>query len=240
MSANFRQPPNAGAEAVIVSKNITANGTYNASSDSADGYNPVTVNVPGPTIVSKNITANGTYNASSDSADGYNPVTVNIHIPATLTGSSDPTNSQGVNGDTYIKIDDETSLKLDVEALGGYNGGANVICRCNDIEIIHAIGNAPFNLDYNVKSGSISIYGKTVRVEITPPTVSTSNLTITWYIDDVSVWVNDIPSNGANSSYGYNSILTHNENIVMDDNYILGMWYKQSGAWLMTNDIIDI
>ena len=47
MGANFRQPPNAGgAEAVIVSKNITANGTYNASSDSADGYNPVTVNVP--------------------------------------------------------------------------------------------------------------------------------------------------------------------------------------------------
>ena len=50
MGANFRQPPNAGAEAVIVSKNITANGTYNASSDSADGYNPVTVNVPSQII----------------------------------------------------------------------------------------------------------------------------------------------------------------------------------------------
>ena len=44
--AKFRQPPNSIAEATIVSKNITANGTYNASSDSADGYNPVTVNVP--------------------------------------------------------------------------------------------------------------------------------------------------------------------------------------------------
>ena len=78
MGANFRQPPNAGAEAVIVSKSITANGTYNASSDNADGYNPVTVNVPESTIVSKSITANGTYNASSDNADGYNPVTVNV------------------------------------------------------------------------------------------------------------------------------------------------------------------
>lgn len=86
MSANFRQPPNAGGtEAVIVSKNITANGTYNASSDSADGYNPVNVNVPGPTIVSKNITANGTYNASSDSADGYNPVTVNVPGPTIVS-----------------------------------------------------------------------------------------------------------------------------------------------------------
>ena len=76
--AKFRQPPNSAAEATIVSKNITANGTYNASADSADGYNPVTVAVPEKTIVSKSITANGTYNASSDSADGYNPVTVAV------------------------------------------------------------------------------------------------------------------------------------------------------------------
>lgn len=33
----------------LVSKNITANGTYNASSDGADGYSSVTVNVPTPT-----------------------------------------------------------------------------------------------------------------------------------------------------------------------------------------------
>ena len=39
----------AGGGSVIVSKSITQNGTYNASSDSADGYNPVTVNVP-PTL----------------------------------------------------------------------------------------------------------------------------------------------------------------------------------------------
>ena len=35
-----------GGGSTIVSKTITANGTYYASSDSADGYNPVTVNVP--------------------------------------------------------------------------------------------------------------------------------------------------------------------------------------------------
>lgn len=35
-----------GASATIIEKNITANGTYNASSDSADGYNPVNVSVP--------------------------------------------------------------------------------------------------------------------------------------------------------------------------------------------------
>lgn len=77
--AKFRQPPKAsGASAVIVSKTITANGTYNASSESADGFDPVIVNVPQKTIVSKSITANGTYNASADSADGFDPVTVNV------------------------------------------------------------------------------------------------------------------------------------------------------------------
>lgn len=104
MGANFRQPPNAGAEAVIVSKNIAANGTYNASSDSADGYNPVTVNVPSKTIVSKSITANGTYNASGDSADGYDPVIVNVPtIEGVIIGTTDPTSEQGENGDYYYK-----------------------------------------------------------------------------------------------------------------------------------------
>ena len=35
-----------GGEAVLVNKNIDANGTYNASSDSADGYKKVVVDVP--------------------------------------------------------------------------------------------------------------------------------------------------------------------------------------------------
>lgn len=52
MGAKFRQPPFSVAEANIISKSITANGTYNASSDSADGYNPVTVNVPAPAMLS--------------------------------------------------------------------------------------------------------------------------------------------------------------------------------------------
>lgn len=36
----------------ILPKTLTANGTYNASADSADGYSPVTVNVPQPVVSS--------------------------------------------------------------------------------------------------------------------------------------------------------------------------------------------
>ena len=69
-----------GSQPVLVTKTITQNGTYNASSDSADGYSQVTVNVSGsqPVLITKTITQNGTYNASSDSADGYSQVTVNV------------------------------------------------------------------------------------------------------------------------------------------------------------------
>ena len=37
---------NDGGSATLVTKSITANGTYSASDDSADGYSEVTVNVP--------------------------------------------------------------------------------------------------------------------------------------------------------------------------------------------------
>ncbi len=44
-----------GSSATLITKNITANGTYNASSDNADGYSSVTVNVPTPAAVTMNV-----------------------------------------------------------------------------------------------------------------------------------------------------------------------------------------
>ena len=44
-----------GGSATLITKTITENGTYNASSDSADGYSSVTVNVPTPAAVTMNV-----------------------------------------------------------------------------------------------------------------------------------------------------------------------------------------
>ena len=64
-------------EPTLAEKNITANGTYNASADNVDGYSKVNVDVE-PTLTTKNITQNGTYNASDDNVDGYSQVNVNV------------------------------------------------------------------------------------------------------------------------------------------------------------------
>lgn len=47
--------PSGGGSATLITKTITENGTYNASSDNADGYSSVTVNVPTPAAVAMNV-----------------------------------------------------------------------------------------------------------------------------------------------------------------------------------------
>jgi len=86
-----------GGSAVLKTKSVTQNGEYNASSDNADGYSKVTVDVPntyaagdeGKVVsngalvaqTSQTVTANGTYNTTTK-----NSVTVNVPSSApTLT-----------------------------------------------------------------------------------------------------------------------------------------------------------
>ena len=52
---NHFLPSGGGSSATLITKTITANGTYNASDDSADGYSSVTVNVPTPAVAAMNV-----------------------------------------------------------------------------------------------------------------------------------------------------------------------------------------
>lgn len=88
----------------LVTKNITANGTYSASDDSADGYSSVTVDVPvGSTINNQNKTVTPTELSQSITYDngytGLGTVTVNA-IPSQYkdTSSANITASDVISG----------------------------------------------------------------------------------------------------------------------------------------------
>lgn len=75
-----------GGGSTIVSKTITANGTYDAADDSADGYNPVTVNVT-PVYVTAPLTIT---NNKTGSSGAYRSVSLRARGPHTaLNGQLD-------------------------------------------------------------------------------------------------------------------------------------------------------
>ena len=64
-------------EAVLTTKTITANGTYDAEDDSADGYSEVTVNIQ-PALQAKTVTENGVTVTPDAGYDGLSSVTVDV------------------------------------------------------------------------------------------------------------------------------------------------------------------
>lgn len=80
----FENDGNGGSSAVLINKNINANGTYNASEDEADGYSKVVVSVPNTYVASDEgkVVDNGTL-----VAQGSITVTDNGTIDTTLYSS---------------------------------------------------------------------------------------------------------------------------------------------------------
>lgn len=88
----------------LVTKEITVNGTYTASNDSADGYSSVTVNVPPSGITptgSINITTNGTHDVTN-----YASAVVSVS-----GGGSTPSATQHV---IHLEFSDETNANVNV------------------------------------------------------------------------------------------------------------------------------
>lgn len=88
-----------GSGGTILPKTITANGTYNASADSADGYSPVTVNVPQP-VITTNVAAADLAHYTSGQTD--------------LGGGCTITNSSGITGVSTKTVDGVEYTGLDM------------------------------------------------------------------------------------------------------------------------------
>lgn len=98
-----------GGEAVLIDKNISANGTYNASTDSADGYKKVVVSVPNPSTGSLSITSNNTYDVTN-----YASAVVNVPNPSTGTIS--------ITTNGTVDVTNYASADVSVSGGNGYGG----------------------------------------------------------------------------------------------------------------------
>ena len=116
-----------GGSATLINKSVSANGTYNASSDNADGYKKVTVDVQ-PDLQSKSVTIqqNGQTTVSPDQGkDGLSSVGVTVNVQPDLQSKS-VTIEQ--NGTTTVSPDQDkdglSGVEITVNVSGG-GGSAN-------------------------------------------------------------------------------------------------------------------
>lgn len=91
----------------ILPKTLTTNGTYNASADSADGYSPVTVNVPQPVVSSFSAAADLTgYSGNPDLGNGFEVTTSGG--PGTIAVDSETIGDVTYNG---LRISGGTTIR---------------------------------------------------------------------------------------------------------------------------------
>ena len=186
-------------EATLVTKTITANGTYNAStSDNADGYSSVTVSVPDyvPNLQSKEvtITANGTQNIAADNGyDGLSAASVTVDVAPNLQSK---TISVTENGAQTVSAD------------ASYDGLSNVVLTVN----VPTSGGGSSLLDnFNVAfTSQNSLFGKSTFNVDTKRFGGGSGYYV-WYVSDASVGDNVLEhltsKNASNTNYAYMGFL---------------------------------
>lgn len=127
----------------LITKTITANDTYSAEDDGADGYSSVAVNVQ-PNVGTKSITENGIYVASADSLDGYSSVTVDVSAGTDLFNLASQTTFD-LTDNTY-----KTSALTIPERM--FNGNQRI--RTVNLSGVKTVENYAF---YSCKATSISL-----------------------------------------------------------------------------------
>ena len=204
-------------ESVLTTKSITANGTYTASSDSADGYSSVTVNVPTGTPTIQSLTVNPsttqqTFNASG--VDGYKPVTVSAVTQTNLTADN-------IKNGTTVTISNGTSNLWSVT--GTYSGGSskNVqvlqsTSRTNSSSLTKVLGDLTVS-----KTGTYDIYWSGGR--------SNTSTSYTW---GTRLYVDGSGYGTENTSWSNNCQSNHLSNVSLTANQKLSVYARgRSGSY---------
>lgn len=158
-----------GGDATLITKSITANGTYDAEDDSADGYSSVTVTVP-----------TGTARTSADLTASGDTVTVPAGLYAKAATKSvaagtagTPTATKGTvsnhqvsitpsvtNTTGYITGGTKTGTAVTVSASELVSGSQNITANANNIDVA------------NLATVNVAVPFSTIYVETTDPTSS--------------------------------------------------------------------
>lgn len=156
-----------GRAKTISSKSITENGTYNASADDCDGYNPVTVNVPQPT---------GNIEITENTTEG-SPLNIAQYATATVNvaggGESDWTTAQLTLKPTTNTADYDIPNNVSTKGPVLYNGSYESLDSVNlsadgvIVEIPLYNGSATLILDEFTNAAMIQIEPDVYEPDIT-------------------------------------------------------------------------
>lgn len=217
----------------IIPKTITENGTYNASADSADGYNPVTVNVPQPVVSSFSAAADLTgYEAGdTDLGNGWQ---------ITLNSGTAAVDSVTVGGVTYngLRIGDATTVQtkryfgkmstLEIEFIinsfvsgenrlittGGYDYDFSVYVNDSDDHLRYIAHNVHQVLDPAVYRDASS--GGNCSDNSIPKASLVGAVTNIKFVDDgtyTTLYVNDVAKINWLTGYANNSFFLYGQNV---------------------------
>lgn len=163
--------------ATLTTKSITENGMYNASSDNADGYSSVTVNVPTPTPrSSSDLTVSG---ATVTAPAGYYSVAASKTVASGTEGT--PTATKGTVSNHSVSVTPSVTNTAGYIAGGTHTGTAVTVSASELVSGTYAVNSSGTKDVTNYASASVPAGTVTAPSTIsgTSATVSTGTNTLT-------------------------------------------------------------